>query len=148
MRVSSPILSFLVLTVFATPALPSPFISEFMADNDTVLQDEDGEYSDWIEIHNPDQQSIDLAGYHLTDDSANLTKWTFPATSLAAGGYLVVFASGKNRTPTSGALHTNFKLSADGEYLALVAPGDSVLQEIAPAVLAHLHLAPLCISVK
>jgi hypothetical protein len=52
----------------------------------------------------------------------NLTLWTFPATNLAAGGYLVVFASGKDRSVAGGELHTNFQLDADGEFLALVRP--------------------------
>ena len=36
------------------------------------LVDEDGDYSDWIEIHNPTTQAIDLAGWHLTDEADNL----------------------------------------------------------------------------
>ncbi|GIT04668.1 MAG: hypothetical protein CM1200mP29_00790 [Verrucomicrobiota bacterium] len=93
--------------------------------NVSRLPDEDGDFSDWIEVHNPDNVAVPLAGYHLTDDAANLDKWTFPAVNLNPGATLVVFASGKNRTAPSvptARLHTNFRLSADGEYLALVAP--------------------------
>ena len=43
-------------------------INEFMADNDNVLQDEDGDYSDWIEIHNVSSNAINLNGWYLTDD--------------------------------------------------------------------------------
>ncbi|HOW98509.1 MAG TPA: lamin tail domain-containing protein, partial [Kiritimatiellia bacterium] len=50
-----------------TPA--AVLISEFMADNQTVLQDEDGDYSDWIEIHNSGPADVDLGGWHLTDDT-------------------------------------------------------------------------------
>ena len=100
----------------------SPRIIEFMAANESGLADEDGQFSDWIEIHNPDSTPISLAGYHLTDSSSNLDKWTFPAVTLDAGAYLVVFASGKNRVNPAGRLHTDFELSSDGEYLALVAP--------------------------
>ncbi|HSH14685.1 MAG TPA: lamin tail domain-containing protein, partial [Verrucomicrobiae bacterium] len=112
----------------------APRITEFMAANDAVLADEDGEYSDWIEIHNPDGAPISLEGYHLTDNAANLDKWTFPAVTLNAGAYLVVFASGKNRADPAGPLHTDFQLSAEGEYLALVAPdGVTVVSAFAPA---------------
>lgn len=98
-------------------------ITEFMASNQsTELVDEDGEHSDWIEIHNPAAEPIDLTGWHLTDSPGRLTRWTFPSVTLAAGEYLVVFASGKNRTAADMALHTNFKLDRDGEYLALVQP--------------------------
>ena len=44
------------------------------------------------------------------------------ATTLLPGGYLVVFASTKNRALPGSELHTNFSLSAGGEYLALVQP--------------------------
>src|SRR5262245_50508066 len=90
----------LILSVFlfsATSSLAQPFISEFMAQNESVLADEDGAFSDWIEVHNPDQSPLNLDGYYLTDDPANLAKWRFPSNNLAAGGYVVVFASGKNR---------------------------------------------------
>jgi hypothetical protein len=98
-----------------------PIISEFMAINSSTLQDGEGRYADWIEIHNPGDAPVDLAGWHLTDNEANPTKWTFPSTLLAAGGYLVVFATEDN-TPPVGELHTNFRLSGDGEYLALLKP--------------------------
>jgi len=74
-----------------------------MAANDSVLADEDGEFSDWIEIQNPQGVPISLAGYHLTDNAANPGKWTLPALTLDAGGYLILFASGKNRTDPAGA---------------------------------------------
>ncbi|MFT7642870.1 MAG: hypothetical protein ACI9G1_004629, partial [Pirellulaceae bacterium] len=101
----------------------APIISEFMADNDSSLEDGDGAYSDWIELHNPDSTPVNMIGWHLTDDSQSLTKWAFPDVTIEAGGYLVVFASGQATSPYvdgGGFLHTNFSLSADGEYLALV----------------------------
>ncbi|MDP6381258.1 MAG: lamin tail domain-containing protein, partial [Phycisphaerae bacterium] len=100
-----------------------PIITEFMAINDSTLQDEDLDYSDWMEIHNAGDAAVDLAGWHLTDDAGDLTRWTFPTTNLPAGGYLIVFASGKDRSVSGSELHTNFALSGDGEYLALVQPG-------------------------
>ncbi|MES2695523.1 MAG: CotH kinase family protein, partial [Verrucomicrobiota bacterium] len=109
-------------------------ISEFMAANSRSHADNDGTYSDWIELHNPDAQAISLDGWYLTDSAGNKTKWKLPAVSLPAGGYLVVYASNKNRTDASAPLHTNFALSADGEYLGLVKPdGVTVASEFAPA---------------
>jgi hypothetical protein len=116
----------------AHPARAQLVISEFMASNVSVLQDEDLEFSDWIELHNTGASSVDLAGWHLTDAADNLTRWTLPATHLSAGGFLVVFASGKDRAGPE--LHANFSLSADGEYLALVRPdGTTIEHEYAPA---------------
>lgn len=110
-----------------------PVITEFMADNDSVLMDEEGEYPDWIEIHNPGDTAVNLVGWHLTDKADSPTKWTFPGVTLEAGGYLVVFASGEDRTDPAGTLHTNFSLSAGGEYLGLIEPdGVTVASEFSP----------------
>ena len=88
-----------------------------------MLADIDGEFNDWIELHNPTSATIGLGGYYLTDNDSNLTKWRLPSMNLSPSGYLVVFASGKDRQVASAELHTNFKLSGKGgEYLALVAP--------------------------
>ena len=109
-----------------------------MADNDNTLLDGYGNASDWIEIHNAGDDAIDLSGWYLTDDREQLAKWVFPNPSsglLGAGEYLVVFASGQNSgaPDPAGYLHTSFRLSADGEYLALVRPdGVSVASEYAP----------------
>ncbi len=95
-------------------------INEFLANTSTTsLADEDGETQDWIEIYNPESSPINLSGYYLTDDSQLLDKWAFPNLTIPSSGYLRVFASGKNRTNPSANLHTNFKLSSGGEFLAL-----------------------------
>ena len=118
-----------------------PVINEFMAQNNSDAPlgpgewlDEDNESSDWIEIYNPTNQPVNLEGWHLTDDSDDLTKWSFPeGVTLRAGAFMVVFASGKDRVQAVTALHTNFKLRAQGEYLALVLPdGLTVAHEYAP----------------
>ena len=115
----------------------APVISEFMASNDSTLKDGDGNASDWVEILNAGDEAIDLAGWHLTDDAAELNRWAFPAgqpslTVLEPGQLAVVFASGtrldaddKPIDPyidAAGRLHANFRLDKDGEYLALVGP--------------------------
>jgi hypothetical protein len=110
-----------------------PIISEFMASNDSTVQDDDGDFSDWIEIHNPGDSSINLAGWYLTDDADEKTKWQFPAITLEADAYLLVFASDEDRTDPAAPLHTNFRLSAGGEYLGLIRPdGITVASEFAP----------------
>lgn len=115
------------------PAAGNPVISEFMADNETTLPDEDGAFSDWIEIHNPTTAAIPLGGWYLTDKAANLTQWQFPAVILAPGEFLIVWASGKNRSIPGAPLHTNFSLAKGGEFLALVMPdGTTLAQSFAP----------------
>lgn len=111
-----------------------PVINEFLASNDGVIQDEDGDFSDLIEIYNQGDQSANLAGWYLTDDADELTKWEFPSVDLASGQYLVVFASEKDRAIAGSELHTNFRLAKEGEYLGLVQPnGTTIASQFSPA---------------
>jgi len=126
------IISFILNIVLNTSA-EEPVINEFMAINDSTLQDEDLDYSDWIEISNTSTTTLNIAGWYLTDSTNDLTKWQFPATNLQAEGFMIVFASGKDRAIAGAELHTNFKLSGYGEYLALVKPdGQTIAYDYAP----------------
>lgn len=93
------------------------FISELMASNRTQLQDEDGDWPDWIELYNGSGAPVELAGWALSDDDRNQRKWVFPRVTLQPGEYRVVFASGKDRR--DGTLHANFKLSTTSEAVRL-----------------------------
>ena len=94
-----------------------------MASNSGGLRDGDGDSSDWIELFNAGTVAVDLGGYYLTDNADQLSKWSFPVgTSIAPGATLLVFASDKGTAGPAGELHTNFALSAGGEFLA---PGRS-----------------------
>ncbi|MBN2611555.1 MAG: lamin tail domain-containing protein [Bacteroidales bacterium] len=108
-------------------------INEFMALNQTTLTDEDTLFSDWIELFNPSTDAISLSGWSLTDDALLPQKWIFPDTTLNPGAYLIVFASGKNKTIAGSELHTNFKLSGDGEYFALFNASGEVITEFNPS---------------
>ena len=76
-------------------------ISEAMTNNRTTLADEDGDFSDWIELHNTSNKPVNLEGFGLSDDLADLFKWRFPSINLAAKDHLLVFASGKDRRAQS-----------------------------------------------
>jgi len=124
---------FCLLVFFSASASATVIISEFMASNDDTLFDEDGEAEDWIELHNTGSSAVNLIGWYLTDDEDDLTAWSFPSVTLNANEYLVVFASNKDRSVSGSELHTNFKLSAGGEYLALVQVGGiTINSEYAP----------------
>jgi len=107
-------------------------INEFMALNSVTLADVDGEFSDWIEIYNDGDLDLSLEGWSLTDSPDVPRRWLFPEVTLEAGGYLVVFASGKDRQVAGQELHTNFKLSGEGEYLALSDAGGSAVSLFEP----------------
>jgi hypothetical protein len=119
--------SYTVLLPLSPSARAAPItsakITEFVADNRDGIVDEDGNQSDWLEIWNASGVAGELNGWHLTDDPGNLTKWTLPAIPITSGGYVVVFASGKDRSDPAGEPHTNFRIQSDaGGYLALVKP--------------------------
>ncbi len=120
-------------TLDPNAAEPDVVITEFMAENDSVLADEDGDFEDWIEIHNTGDIAVNLAGWHLTDKANDLTKWTFPATNIAGHAFMIIFASEKDRDTPGRPLHTNFKLGNEGEYLALVKPdGVTIASKFSP----------------
>ncbi len=109
-------------SVFVDPERPDPSLrlNEVMAANATGLKDEDGEEQPWIELHNFGATAVNLDGLALSDSGDGSDAWVFPPVSLAAGQYLVVFASGKDRRdPARGRLHTSFRLAREGEALGL-----------------------------
>jgi hypothetical protein len=102
---------------FTTGYIPPPLkLNELMAQNSTIIQDENGEFDDWVEIWNAGQQTIALTGMHLTDNLNNPTKWTFPVVSLAADDFLIVWC---DEDGVQGPLHANFQLAAGGEEVGL-----------------------------
>lgn len=114
----------------------SIIINEFMAGNDTIVVPNavPGSFDDWIEIHNTAGTDQDIGGWRLTDDPEDLNTWIFPVGSIVpANGYLIVFASGDDTPDANNNLHTNFKLSKSGEYIALIEPDESIATEFGPA---------------
>lgn len=103
-------------------------INELMASNKSTVADQDGEYDDWIELFNNSTQTIDLSGWHLTDDPLLPAKWTFPnGVFIDPGAYLIVWA---DNDTDQGGLHAAFKLSADGEQVQLLNPNLQVADEV------------------
>ncbi len=107
-----------VSTIHVDYQFATPRISEFMANNKSEHLDEDGERADWIELTNPAPRVASTDNLFLTDSIDNMTMWPVPEMLLEPGESVVVFASGKDRVESQ--LHANFKLAAEGEYLALV----------------------------
>ncbi|MDQ7817877.1 MAG: CotH kinase family protein [Melioribacteraceae bacterium] len=99
----------------------SVVINEFMADNSNILKDPAGEYDDWIELYNPTGQQILLSGMYLTDKKENLKKWQFKDSNLILnpGEHLIVWCD-ENHNDNQPGIHTNFKLSKDGEFIGIV----------------------------
>ena len=122
-----------LLLFIKTDSWATVVISEFMASNSTTLKDEDGDYSDWIELYNRGNETVSLKGWGLSNSENDPYEWVFPEISLSAGQRMIVFASGKDRTDPDSELHTNFRLSAEGEYLALTGNDGIVRTQFSPA---------------
>ena len=106
-----------------------PVINEFSASNAGIIDDDNGNSTDWIEIYNAGEDSVNLGGYSLTDDPTNPTKYVLPSTTLNGGQYLIVFA-GDDADPTAGSdLYTGFGLSSGGEYLGFFDSGENLVSE-------------------
>jgi len=102
-------------------------INELMPVNTTTAADQDGEYDDWIELHNNTNSDIPLLGYYLSDNSNNL-KWAFPDTFISANGYLIIWA---DENGSEAGLHASFKLNGSGEQLALYdSTSSTVIDEV------------------
>jgi len=120
------------VTVATVDYVEDVIISEFMASNKHLFIDEDWESSDWIELYNQGVETVDLQGWWLSDDDDDLTKWEFPESfEIVPGEYKIIFCSngregvndpGKNPDFDGIYYHTSFKLSADGEDVALSYP--------------------------
>lgn len=104
-------------------------INEIMASNSSSVQDNMGEYDDWIELYNKSGVSIDLTGYTLSDNNYNITKWELPVgTILPPNDYLIIWA---DEDSSQGVFHANFKLSAgEGEYLLLLDPSGLIVDSM------------------
>jgi hypothetical protein len=106
--------------------------SEVLNANVSFLKQPDGEFYDWIEIHNTTGSPISLAGYALSNNAKNPAKWVFPDVTLDAGEYLTVMASGKNVSDAQkkNNLATNFRLSSAGDVVLLFQPDGTILDKL------------------
>ena len=114
----------------AQAATPGILITEVQASNTRTVADDQGGYSDWIELHNPTDTPIAITGYTLTDDPTEPAKWTLPVATLSPGDFLLVWASGLDQVTPEG-WHTSFRLRRGGEYVGLFDPDGQVVDEVA-----------------
>ncbi|MBI5154524.1 CotH kinase family protein, partial [Candidatus Poribacteria bacterium] len=102
---------------YSTPALPLLTINEVLASNGTIVQDEAGQFEDWIELYNDGTSPVDVGGMFLSDDVTSPTKWMIPpGTMIGAKGFLLVWA---DNDPLDGPLHAAYQLDLQGETIGL-----------------------------
>ena len=110
------------------------WINEWMAANThTLTNPAGGGFDDWFELFNPGANAVDLTGYRLTDNLTNAANFIIPAGKIIEpGAFLMVWADsspGQNGT-NRAELHTNFKLSQDGEAIGLFAPDGTLIDAV------------------
>ena len=103
-------------------------INELMADNETIVADQDGEYDDWIELYNNSNQTVSLDGLYLSDDPTDLLQWAFPdGLTLAPDSYLIVWC---DKDLDQDGLHADIKFSAGGESAILSYADGTIIENI------------------
>jgi hypothetical protein len=107
----------LFLLLLPLRIFPQVVINEFSSSNISLLEDEDRDYNDWIELYNNSSSAKNMLGFYLSDDPAIRKKWKFPAVTIDPFSYLVVFASGKNRTDIPETYTTIIPRYAVWQYL-------------------------------
>ncbi|WP_370647495.1 CotH kinase family protein [Rhodohalobacter sp. 614A] len=108
------------------------YLNEVMSSNDSIISDEDGDFQDWVEIYNAGSDTIQLAGFGLSDDEDEPFKWTFPDTIIQPKNFMLIWASNKERNTAGGELHTNFAISASGETVILTHPDGTQVDQLSP----------------
>lgn len=123
-----------VLTVFllarASLYCQTVAINEIMASNSQSIADEDGEFNDWIEVFNYGNEPVELEGFGISDNPSNPYKWVFPNVSLWPGDFILIWASGKNRSEPGMPLHSNFSISSSGEPILITNPDGIELDHV------------------
>ena len=121
----------ITVTNTGSGALLAVLINEWMADNAGpfgISDPVDGLFQDWFELFNPNTNAVNLAGFYLTDNLNQPSKWQVPlGTVIAPSSFLLVWADNEPHQNaayvTNGHLHAGFQLSSGGEALALFSPG-------------------------
>jgi len=91
---------------------------------------------DWVELYNPNNQSVDISGYLMYDPSTVTNKFVIPnGTVIPANGYLVINCD-------DGVTGANFKLSSGGEDVTLEKADGTLVDKVTfPALVANTSYA-------
>ncbi|MBT7481882.1 MAG: T9SS type A sorting domain-containing protein [Flavobacteriales bacterium] len=103
-------------------------INEIMAANLSEVSDQDGEFDDWVELYNGGNTAINLEGFYLSDNENDLTKWSFPNTTIQPNDYLIIWCD--TAGSSQNGLHTTYRLSADQEEVYLSDPSGNVIDAV------------------
>ncbi len=103
-------------------------INEFMASNDTTIADDNGKYSDWIELYNYGTEAIDIGGMYISDDANDVTQYSFSSAVIQPEEYFLIWCDGSGNS--SVPFHTNFKLSKGGEQIVFALNKNTIIDSL------------------
>jgi hypothetical protein len=120
------------LNAQSSPVIINEYLASNVRSNAEML--DFGDFNDWLELYNPTDSAFVLNGCYISDDPESVVKWRIPdGTIIQSNDYLLFWADGFDSAPgyedtrpywpwdsfTTSNFHTNFKLSASGEFLGL-----------------------------
>lgn len=113
-------LVFFIFLLFFTPAIHAQVvINEVLSSNLSGINDEDGDFTDWIELYNVGDTAINLDEWVLKDDLNDSVGWSFPFLEINSHSHLLVYASGKDRKN----VETNYQTIVDvGDEWSYIVP--------------------------
>lgn len=107
-------------------------INEVCSSNFSIVCDENGNYSDYVELYNPSGNVVSLDGFFLSDEKKDLKKYSLDGVTLPARGYALIWLDGSENQISN---HASFRLSKDGGELFLSnQEGEIVDSVIVPAL--------------
>lgn len=110
------------------PAISNVYITEILAKNASINKEETGNYADWFELYNDNNEAVDIGGLYVTNDYADLNMYQIPRgqsakTTIPKKSYMIMWADKQTAINPN---HVDFKLNRERGQLALVQVRNSV----------------------
>ena len=106
-------------------------LNEYLVVNTDDFQDDFGQQSAWFELFNSSYGTVDIAGCFLSDDPANLKKYTIPGgdlqTKIKPRQHVLFWADGQ---PYRGTFHVSFDLANADEIIFTKGDGKTIIDRI------------------
>lgn len=106
-------------------------INEYLVTNTSDFQDDFGQQNAWVELFNTSYGTVDIGGCYLSNDPANLKKYTIPRgdvlTKIKPRQHVLFWADNQ---PFRGTFHVNFTLAESDTIYFVSSDGRTVIDKI------------------
>lgn len=111
-------------------------INEVCSNNFNGTADENGVFSDYIELYNPSSEAVSLTDYFLSDDLGKLKKYSLASIVIPPGAYSLIWL---NKAKDTAAGQEGFQISKKGEeiFLCMGALEDTVVDSVVVPKLSY-----------